>query len=416
MCRGSSVRRRLPLLLPFLLPLYLSAQTPPDVITFINGEKMSGQLRGATNTGVIFRSEMVGDVVVDWSRIQDLHSATGFAALMRGQANASAQPVPNNAPAIVVQPSAPPASEPRVVAVAPAPVPAPEPPSPPVATARRAEPPPPPAPPAATPPVPAPSDSQTASAAWFGHRLFSGWKGGATLGFALTEATQNNLSLNAAVNLARLTPSGKDAWPLRTRTYFNFNVLYNKLTQEGDLTYFDPVSRMLVLPGAFSKTYLIHADLVRDYFIFPRVFVFGGATFDHNYAQSLELLQSYGGGMGAVLYHTKSTELDIRGGVGYTGQRYLDFPPLDRKLVGSRFEETFQHRFANGITFSEEAGVRPSWNYSQSIFAGGTASLNIPVYRRLGLNLSSFDFWNNDPPPMFQKNIFQVTAGVNYAF
>lgn len=390
------------------------AQDPPaqDVITFINGEKMTGQLRGATNSGVTFRGEMVGDVVVDWGKIQDLHSARGFAALMRGQeprSTAEAAPVPNNAPTPPAPPSPPPPSAPRVVAVAPPP--APERTSPPVTTAR-AEP----APvvPEVAQPVPA-ANQQTPAPTWFGHRLFTGWKGDASFGLAITQATQNDTSISASVDLLRTSPGG-DAWPLRTRTFFNFYVVYNKITQEGDFAYFDPGTRMLFLPGSFSKNYAIHADLVRDYFLFPRVFVFGGTTFDHNYAQGLELLQSYGGGVGVVAYHTAHSELDLRGGVGYTGQRYLGYPALDKKLVGSRFEESYEHEFANGMSFSERAGFRPAWNDSRAIFAGGTASFNIPVYHRLGLNISSFDFWNNDPPPQFLRNIFQVTAGVNYSF
>jgi len=160
----------------------------------------------------------------------------------------------------------------------------------------------------------------------------------------------------------------------------------------------------------------MHADIDQDYFLFPRLFVQGGAIFDHNYAQSLDLLQSYGGGLGYVVYHTNRTEVDVRAGVGYAKQQYDGFPTFDTSVIGSRFYETFSHKFANGITFSEQGGIRPAWTNPKYLFAGGQLSFNMPVYHRLNLNVTSFDFWSRTPPPNLKKNIFQVAVGVGYAF
>ncbi len=68
------------------------------------------------------------------------------------------------------------------------------------------------------------------------------------------------------------------------------------------------------------------------------------------------------------------------------------------------------------MSFSEQGGMRPAWTDPKFLFGGGQLSFNMPVYHRLNLNISSFDFWSRTPPPMLKKNIFQVAVGVSYAF
>src|SRR5947209_17432144 len=44
----------------------------PDVLIFTDGERMIGHLERATDSSVVFKSDMVGEVTVDWSKIQEL--------------------------------------------------------------------------------------------------------------------------------------------------------------------------------------------------------------------------------------------------------------------------------------------------------------------------------------------------------
>jgi hypothetical protein len=198
--------------------------------------------------------------------------------------------------------------------------------------------------------------------------------------------------------------------------FVNFLTNFSKQTQNGDVAYFDPVRRVLFIPGSFDETYVLHGDITQDYFLFPRLFLQAGASFDHNYAQSLDLLQAYGGGLGYVLYRTDRSEFNLRAGVGYSKQEYNGFPNFNTSFTASRFYENYEHKFANGMSFSEQGGVRPAWTNSKFLFGGGQASFNVPMYRHLNFNVSSFDFFSNHPPPNLKKNIFQVSFGVNYGF
>jgi hypothetical protein len=387
-------------LLPCILalPLCLLGQampSGPDVITFVNGDRMSGQLIRLTGQGVVFRGVIAGEITVEWSKIQDLHSDNGFGGITGNPTVAAASPVPQTLPPAPVTAAV---RTPAAAAQAPARV---EP------TPTRAE----------SPPPAAPAPSSAANGhTWFGYRLFSGWQGNATAGVAYVAATTSLISFTPSVNLLRTYPRASDSWPLRARTYVNFMANYSKETQNGDVAYFDPTRRTIFIPGSFDETYTLHAEFVEDYFLFPRLFVTAGATFDHNYAQSLDLLQSYGGGLGYVVYRTNRSEFDLRAGVGYSKQQYDGYPGFDASVIASRFYQSYQHKFANGMSFSEQGGMRPAWTNSKYLFGGGQLTFNMPVYRRLNLNISSFDFWSRTPPPMLKKNIFQVALGVSYAF
>jgi hypothetical protein len=408
----------------FALPFCLLGQatSEPDVITFVNGDKMSGQMVGVTSAGLVFRAAMVGEVTVEWSKIRDLHSENGFgviAAFARAGATGAAPPafLPP-APATVAgqtpaRAAPAPATPPPAVARATPPITQPSTPAPPQQAA--VSPPSPPVTPSTPEPAPAPVSAANGRS-WFGSHIFSGWQGNAAAGLAYVAATTSLISVTPSVNLVRTYPKASGTWPVRARTYINFMANYSKETQNGDVAYFDPTRRTLFIPGSFDETFTLHAEFVQDYFLFPRLFVQAGASFDHNYAQSLDLLQAYGGGLGFVVYRTDRSEFDLRAGVGYSKQEYNGYPGFDASVIASRFYESYQHKFRNGMSFSEQGGMRPAWTDPKFLFGGGQLNFNMPIYHRLNLNISSFDFWSRTPPPMLKKNIFQVALGVSYAF
>ena len=54
--------------------LHAAADPPkqdPDVLVFTDGEKLIGQLERATAETVTFKSDMAGEVTVEWSKIKE---------------------------------------------------------------------------------------------------------------------------------------------------------------------------------------------------------------------------------------------------------------------------------------------------------------------------------------------------------
>jgi hypothetical protein len=356
----------------------LLAQTPKsavkpgtDVLIFADGEKLIGHLERATNVAVVFKSDMAGEVTVEWSKIQEIRSPQKFAAIpknvkLRRREDTSNVPegtIAGTAKQVEVtrSPEAPPQT---------------------VATGDLAQ------------LVPLPDFEKAFQRAGF----TEGWAGGATAGISLTEATQTDQTFTAAVNLVRAAPS--ENWlDARSRTIFDYNEAYSKLTQPGS-------------PAV--KTSLFHSDVEQDWYFSPRVFAFGQAMFDHNVSQGLDLQQTYGGGIGLVVLKTTKQEFDFKASVDYIDQQF-ETALLNKKLVGSIFGETYVQKFVHGIVLNEQGGVTPSWNNTNAYSAFASAGLTFPVYHHFGLTLGALDDFLNDPPPGFKKNSFQFTVGATYS-
>jgi hypothetical protein len=350
------------------------AKTDPDVLIFTDGEKLIGHLESATGASVVFKSDMAGELTVDWSKIQELHSAGKFAVIPKGvklKKRADENAVPQGTVAVAD----------KQVQVNPSGGTAPAAKSVPVGDISN---------------VVSEADYQKA----FERTSFlRGWKGGATAGISLTEATQKDQSFTGAVNLVRAVPAVN--WlDLRSRTILDFNEAYSKLSQPNT-------------PDV--KTSLLHADAEQDWYLSPRLFVFGQAMWDHSYSQGLDLQQTYGGGVGWVAFKRPKEELDFKASVDYIDYRFQD-ALLNKHLVGSIFGETYVRTFVHGILFNEQAGFTPSWNDTSAYSAFASAALTFPVYHHLGVTLGALDNFLNIPPPGFKKNSFQFTLGATYSF
>lgn len=347
------------------------AQSGPDVLVLSGGGKLFGQLENATGASLLFKTAKAGEVTVDWKNVQDLRVSEPFAVVrkdvmlrnasdmasvpqgtitLQGQnlqvksANGATQMVPLN----------------DIVDVVP---------------------------------------EASFQKAFQRYSFAKGWTGGATLGISLTEATQTNQTVSAALNMTRTVPQVTWMSP-RRRTTFDFNDAYGNLKS----------------PGAPAvKTSLLHASAEQDWFLSPRLFAFANAAFDHSYSQGLQLQQTYGGGLGFIVFKTPKQEFDVKVSGDYIDQRF-DISSLNKHLVGSIFGETYTRTFAHGILLNEQGGYTPAWNDMSAYSAFASIALTFPVYHHFGFTLGALDNFLNDPPPGFKKNSFQFTAGATYSF
>lgn len=337
-----------------------------------DGEKVIGHLEQSSGTTVKFKSDVLGEVSVDWSKIKELHSSQKFAVIEKS-ANAKDKQAVRKAPVGTVS------VEDQQLTLG--------------ATNQ----------PAAQQPVPvgnvADLVNQAAFDKAFEHTGFlQGWTGGATGGISLTEATQKNQTFTGAVNLVRAVPDV--SWlNLSNRTLIDFNEAYSQLTE--------PLTPTV-------KTSLTHFGIEQDWYVSPRLFLFVSAALDHSFSQGLDLQQNYGGGVGYVLMKSANQELDVKASMNYIHQEFETGPAVS--LVGTLFSETYTRKFAHGILFNEAGSITPSWNNTQDYTAIGSAALTFPVYHRIGFTVAALDNFLNDPPPGFKKNSFQLTVGATYAF
>ncbi len=371
-----------------LLPLCLGlrAQTPaaapkpePDVLIFTNGEKLVGHLVSSHGGTLTFKSDSLGDVTVDWKKVQELHASETFVVIDKNvklNRKSDTSKLPTGAVSMTDQKLTvtPAAGAPETVPVA--------------DTAHLVD------------------QPAFERAVLHNPGFFEAWNGAVTAGATLVEATQQSRMFTGAFNLVRAIPT--ENWiTARNRTLIDFSASDGLLKQ----------------PGSDSiKTNIIHGDIERDeYFSSKNVFAFGRAVFDHNFSQGLDLQQNYGGGIGWTAIKRANTTLDFKASMTYTKQQFAapanctsPCVATDLNLVGASFGQDYSHKFAKGIQFLEQFSVTPEFNQTSAYSATANAAFNVPVYKRLSFSTSLADSFLNNPPPGFKKNSFQLTTGLTY--
>jgi hypothetical protein len=343
----------------------------PDVLIFTDGEKLIGQLKSAKGGSVVFKSDMAGEVTVDWSKIQELRTSHPFAVIgkdakLRKHMDISQVPEGKLTMAdkkIAVQPAA---GAPRTV---------------PVAEAGFV--------------VEQPAFEKAING---NDSFLKDWGGAVTAGISLVQATQTSRTYTGGIGLVRAVPSETWLNP-SSRTLLDFNAAYGKVTQPG-------------LPNI--KTAIYHADAEEDLYFSPRLFGFGQAAFDHNFSQGLNLQQNYGGGLGWTALKTGAAELDVKAAASYIHQSF-SASTSNQSLIGTTFAEIYTRKFKHGVLLNQQISFTPAWNNTNAFFGTATVGLTLPVHKRLSVGITSLDTFLNDPPPGFKKNSFQFSAGLNYA-
>ena len=351
--------------------LHAQASKPePDVVVFPNGEKLIGHFESFTGGAAKFKSDTLGEIAIDLSKVQELHTSQKFAVikkdvkLAKGQkggqiplgtisvADKNVQVNPGNGQP---QQTVPFADLADIV------------------------------------------DEGTFDKAFRHSGIFQNWNGAIAFGSSIVEATQNSVSFNTGVSLVRAAPSETWLSP-RDRTLLDFTDSYGKVTQ--------PATPEV-------RTSIFHAEAERDQYFTSRVYALANAAFDHNFSQGLDLQQLYGGGIGVSAIRKSSETLDFKGSIDYEKQQF-QISSQDKNLVDSVFAELYTQKFAHGIALNEQLSVSPSWNITRAYSAYGSVGIALPVYKRFSFSMNVIDSFLNDPPPGFKKNSVQFTTGLIY--
>jgi hypothetical protein len=138
-----------------------------------------------------------------------------------------------------------------------------------------------------------------------------------------------------------------------------------------------------------------------------------GVSFDHNFAQGLNLQQIYGAGLGWTLIQTSEQQLDVKADVHYERQNFQP-PTPNKNLIGSSFSELYHRNLPRKMIFTEAGTFIPAWNDFNAYSAIFEAGLQLPTYKRFSLNINLLDNYLNDPAIGFKNNSLQFVTGVLY--
>ena len=366
------------------------------MLVFTNGDQLTGKLLNSAGGKVAFHSDMAGDVSVDWVKIKEIRTGQKFAVIEKGVKPSRKTPeelVPQGTLTIADQ---------NVE----------------VHTQSGGT----------TPPIPVKNIDFLIDDPTFQGKVktepnfFRAWRGSATGGATIVQATQNTYTFNGAINLARVIPDVSWLVP-RNRTTTDFSASYGKITEPG---YTQPASPgppptpATFVPASTVKTSIYHYDFERDEYLNDRLYYLGAMSLDHNFSQSLQLQQIYGGGVGYTIIKQPKQTLDLKALIQYERQAFLD-PTAgeNQNLIGSTFSANYVRHLPKGILFNQQLAYIPAWNNPHAYSATELNTFTIPAYKRLSLTLGTLDSYLNNPPialPPTKPNSFQFTAGVTYSF
>ncbi len=356
-----------------------------DVITFTNGDQLTGTLVSESGGTVVFHSDMSGDIKVDWKNIKSLHTGEKFAVISPTDKLKIGKPAPQIPVGTVSESN----DQVSVSGVG-----------------------------GEVKNIPTKDAGYLVNGDEFQKELahepslLHGWNGGITLGATLVQATQTSQNFTGAAALVRTVPSVDWLAP-RNKTIFDATATYGLVTQPFIAG---------VQDAASAKTNILHGDIERDQYVTSRLYYLFDASADHNIGSGLRVQQDYGAGAGYSIIREPKRTLDVKGDIHYERQEF--YPSVvapsgnTLNLIGATIGELFMQKLPRGLVFNEAGLIQPAFNtpagqpsaYTAQIIAG----LLFPVYKNFGFTLGSQDNFINNPPFGYKKNTFQFTAGITY--
>jgi Protein of unknown function, DUF481 len=355
----------------------------PDVIIFKNGDQLSGKFVQAIGDSISFHSDIVGDVTIKWSNVREVRTAQKLAVVEKNTQFKHHQ-IPPSVPIGNLS-----VTDDHIAVSGTS---------------------------ATIAPIPIKSAKYVLDETTLNRQLrgepgfFQAWNGAATAGVTLVQATQNQYSFNGAVSLARVVPTVSWLDP-RNRTIIDYSQSYGKITQP---SYTDVNGNFI--PSTFTKTSIFHADAQRDQYVSSRFYLLGQIAFDHNYSQSLDLQQIYGGGVGYTAIRTETQQLDLKATLQYERQGFFS-SSTNQNLIGSTFGTDYTAHLPRKMVFAQQLLYIPAWNNTRAYSVAETDSLTFSAYKNFGFTLGTLDTYLNNVPltyPPTKRNSFQFTAGVTY--
>ena len=93
-----------------------------------------------------------------------------------------------------------------------------------------------------------------------------------------------------------------------------------------------------------------------------KLFGLAQTSFDHNYAQNLQLQQIYGGGLGWTMFNTPRDEADLKATIQYEKQAFISaVPGSNLNLIGSTFSADYTWH-AKLLSYTQDIAFIPAYN------------------------------------------------------
>jgi putative salt-induced outer membrane protein YdiY len=228
-------------------------------------------------------------------------------------------------------------------------------------------------------------------------RPFHNWQGKANVGYSLVRGDRDASTLSLGVNGTRRFPN-LPGLNERFRTNYLLTMLFANTRTDG------------VRTSANSIT----TSLRQDYLFSPSDFVFVLGQLEHIQTQSLDLRQTYGGGLGRDLIRRPSLELQFLGGLTYVREAFQD---TDRRrnaeaLIG----EKLSWKVSDNVNFENYLNFYPNLTDTGEFRLDTTSTISLRVSSRLSFNTTLADHFLTRPLPGRKRNEVVLTTGLGFNF
>ncbi len=231
-----------------------------------------------------------------------------------------------------------------------------------------------------------------------GIRLMHHWSGQGALGYNLAHGDTDASTLSVNFNATRRSPNLPGLREhLRTNVFLNM-LFANTRTGQGPLV----------------SSNNVNAGVRQDFLFRPHDFWFLLGQLDHSQAQSLNLRQTYGGGLGRDLVRRPRLGVQLLSGVTFVKENFIT--NVEQKHSEGLLGEKVQWKIAPWLRVENSLNFYPAVNWAGRYRFDGIASVNTQINSHFSFNTTVTDHYLSRPLPGKQKNDFVLTTGLGLRF
>ena len=349
-------------LIALLALLCFAGQGTAETLLFKNGDKLTGDWIRVVGAKVIFKSEVVGEVTVPLAKVESLETPkVAVAVLSNGQTVAGKLSLSKSGEWHIQQDgSVRTLAANKVEGIYPQ-------------------------------PVFAPLNPEKHN------RLWQNWGGSGNFGYSLARGDRQANSLSIGLNTTRRQP---DLPGLREQYRTNvFLTLLFANTQQNNVS---------------TSANTVTGGVRQDFLFNPTDFVFVLGQLDHIATQSLNLRQTYGGGLGRDLIRSANTHLSFIGGLTFVNEQFFD--GTRRRNAEGLLGEKLAWQLTGHLHLDHMFNFYPNITEIGQYRVDASASLAAKISTRFSLTAGVTDRYISNPPPGSRNNDVALTTGIGFNF
>ncbi|HUZ47679.1 MAG TPA: DUF481 domain-containing protein [Terriglobia bacterium] len=360
----------------FFLMLFLgwAVSVHADVLRLKNGDVLNGTWERVVGGSLLFKSDVLGEITVDVSKIESLETTTPAVVLLRKDSTVEGKLEVTPQGKWQVVPNAPAAAEPLEHFLA------------------------------AYPEKNFAKLQKTIHA-----KPWQSWNGATNLGYSLITGDTQARSITANIDATRLQPN-IPGLPVKWRSNFSLTALFSHAKSAS--------SAAEITSNTFSS------GLRQDRLFENNNFLFAIAQYDYIQPQGIKLRQTYGGGYGRDIIHRPKLNVSLLGGMTYVRTNLentsaIALPPGTSLLQNSGealVGEKITAQLTKWVNFAHHINFYPNLTRAGDYRFDTSTALSIPLTQRLSFSVSFVDFYLSNPLPGNHKNNATLSTGLGIRF